>query len=278
MKTRFSVSFHVLFAAVPVLLSAVAGAATLDDSLFSGDHVLSVGAVRQSVDARLAATNPDFRPVELTLRDLGVGNRDYSYYVDYRFRFRPRWAVFASAYSFGSGGGRNSTRDFNYDGVEFTAGTTLNASLDVDAYILDVMYRSYSSERVEVMLGAGLHALDLGTSIAGQVQVDDAGGEFRQTGSTLLAPVPNIRGTVDWVLTETLGVNLVAGWLSANVDSYDGAFVYAHLKGSYRVTDKLGISLGYQVTDIDLTEARRFSDLSFDLQLDGPTLAISYRF
>jgi len=171
MKTRFSVSFHVLFAAVPVLLSAVAGAATLDDSLFSGDHVLSVGAVRQSVDARLAATNPDFRPVGLTLRDLGVSNRDYSYYVDYRFRFRPRWAVFASAYSFGSSGGRNSTRDFNYD----------------------------------------------------------------------------------------------------------GAFVYAHLKGSYRVTDKPGISLGYQVTDIDLTEARRFSDLSFDLQLDGPTLAISYR-
>jgi hypothetical protein len=258
--------------------SAVAAESAMDDSLFRSQHVLYAGIAQQSLEARIGANAQNFDPVEITLNDLGVDDRDYSYYLEYRYRFKPRWALAAGAYSFGGSGGRTSSRTFNYDGVEFTAGSQINASLGIDAYIVDLMYRVYDNDRVEVMLGGGVHALDLDVSIGGQVQVNDTSGEFRQSGSTLLAPVPNLRGTVDWAISDRIEVTFIGGWLSANVDDYEGAFLYGHLRGVYRIGENLGVALGYQVTDVDITENRARGDLSYDLMLDGPTLTIGYSF
>lgn len=265
-------------AAVTVNIAAVAAESALEDSLFGRKHVLYLGAARQSLDARIAATTPEFDPVELRIEDLGVDDRDSSYYLEYRYRFKPRWALAAGAYSFGGSGGKTSSRTFNYDGVEFTAGAELNASFGVDAYIVDLMYRAYSNDRVEVMLGGGIHALDLDASIGGRVQIDETSSEFRQAGSTLLAPVPNLRGTVDWAISDRFEVNFVGGWLSANVQDYEGAFAYAHLRGVYRIGENFGVALGYQVTDVDITQSRQRGELSYDLMLDGPTFTLSYSF
>lgn len=247
-------------------------------AMFDSRHVISGGVAIQSTQATISATSELFDPVSLSLDDLGVEERDESYYLEYRYRFKPKWSVLAGAYSFSGSGGQTAERDFNYDGVEFTAGTEVQANLDVDAYILDVLYRVYANDDMEIHLGGGIHSLDLGVEIGGQVRINETTGEFRQSGTTLLAPVPNLRGAVSWALTDRFGLNFVGGWLSAKVDDYDGRFLYGHVRGIYRMTDSLGVSLGYQFTDIDITQTRAQSEVSFDVTLDGPTLTLQYSF
>ncbi|MDP5072248.1 MAG: hypothetical protein NWQ45_15225 [Congregibacter sp.] len=241
-------------------------------------HMISIGATRQATDITLSATSENFEPSPLTLDDLGVEKRDTSYFIDYRYRITPRWSVFAGAYSFSGAGETINSRDFNFDGVDFTADTQLRADLDIDAYMLDILYSVHRSEKVEVLLGAGLHALDFGVALAGNLQIGDEALSAQTAAANLLAPVPNLRGSATWQLSDRFELNLVGGWLSANVGDYDGNFVYAHLRGFYRFGEHFGASLGYQLTDIDITQTRERSTIDINAQLDGPSLTLTYGF
>jgi hypothetical protein len=241
-------------------------------------HLLSAGGTRQQTDATIRATAEGFNPAEVGLDDLGVDERDTSYYLEYRYRFSDNWSLLAGGYSYAGSGGRSVERDFNYDGVEFTAGTEIRAEFDIDAYIIDVMYKLYGSDDFELLVGGGLHALDLGASIAGNVRINDFESQFRESGTTLLAPVPNLRVAASWAPTQRLGFTFVGGWLSANVDNYEGAFTYGHLRALLRLGKASAVGLGYQVTDVDITETRARSELNFNVRLAGPTLSFSYAF
>jgi hypothetical protein len=272
-----------LYAALLLLaLSAQSGAddaaSPVGNSILRERHVLSVGIADQRVDARIRATADGFDPIGLDIQDLGVDNNDTSYYVDYRYRFKPRWAVIGGVYSFNGAGGRASRRDFNFDGAEYEAGAAIRADFDIDAYIVDVIYTVHRSESVEFAVGGGLHALDLGASISAEVRLDDESVRGSASGATLLAPVPNLRASAIWAVSERFTLHAVAGWLSANIDEYSGDFIYGHLRAMYQFSDSFGIALGYQRTEVNVTQERERSELSFDAELYGPTLTLTYSF
>ncbi|WOJ92671.1 outer membrane beta-barrel protein [Congregibacter variabilis] len=246
--------------------------------LFNKKHMLSVGMTRQSTNSSVSATSEGFDPVVIDLNGLDIGERDYSYFVDYRYRLKPKWSIFAGTFQFLGSGKKFTERDLNYDGVEFTTGSDLRSELNIDIYILDVLYTVHRSENVEVMLGGGVHAFDLGVGFSGSVRINDQSSEVRRASSTLLAPVPNLRAAATWSLTDSFGFSLVAGWLSADVDEYSGDFSYGHLRAHYQISDRFGASLGYQITDIDITQARSRGELSFNTELDGPSLTATYSF
>ncbi len=258
--------------------SVAAQAASLENSVYTNKHMITLGAAQQTADATISATPTGSKPFKLSLKDLAIDDQDESFFLEYTYRFKPDWALVAGTYQFAGSGGRTTSRDFEYDGIQFTTGSTINASLKVDAYIVDVLYRAYNTDRFEVMVGGGVHALDLGAEIRGQVRINDLESQFRESRSTLLAPVPNLRLMSLWALSDKIVLRLNAGWLSAKVDEYDGSFAYVHLRGAYQFNDRFGVSLGYQYTDIDITQERSRSTLAFDVGLDGPTLTMTYGF
>ncbi|WP_008293121.1 outer membrane beta-barrel protein [Congregibacter litoralis] len=245
---------------------------------FDDKHKLSIGATRQTTEITIAATTENFEPTPLTLDDLGVSNSDNSYFIDYRYKFSERWSLFAGAYSFSGSGENVWSRDFNFDGTEFTANTRVRADLEIDTYMVDLLYTVHRSDNVQVLLGAGFHALDFGIGLRGRLEINGESAEVATAGTTLLAPVPNVRGSASWALNDRIYVSLVGGWLSANVDEYEGDFVYAHLRGFYRIGEKFGVSLGYQSTDIDIKRVRATDTVDLNAQLDGPTVTLTYSF
>ncbi|WP_439102799.1 outer membrane beta-barrel protein [Congregibacter sp.] len=271
----------VLFAAGSILFVGITHAQEGTDfgsRVFDTKHKLSIGATRQTTDLIIAATNENFEPTPLTLDDLGVSNTDTSYFIDYRYKFAKRWSLFLGAYSFTGSGENVWSRDFNFDGTEFSADTRVRADLDVDTYMVDVLYTVHRSDNVQVLLGAGLHALDFGVGLSGRLEINEVVDEATTAGTTLLAPVPNVRGSASWAVNDRIYFSLVGGWLSANVDEYEGDFTYAHLRGFYRIGEKLGVSLGYQSTDIDIQRIRPTNTIDINAQLDGPTFTLTYTF
>ena len=250
----------------------------LPGTVFDKRHLFSLGAAHQTASATLSATARGDDVFQLSLRDLDIGDEDQTYFLEYTYRFAPRWALVAGSFTFSGSGSRVTDRDFVFDGTAFTVGSTIQTALDIDAYIASLMYRVHRSERFELFAGGGIHALDLGAGISGQVRVNESASEFRTASSSLLAPVPNLRAMAVWSLTDTLGLRLNAGWLSANVDEYEGAFTYAHLRMLWAVGKNVGVSLGYQFTDVDIERVTDRAAIAFDVALDGPTLTLNYGF
>jgi hypothetical protein len=278
MARRVTRGGAVLFAAMAAAPGIAQDVSPMPGTVYDKRHLFSLGAAHQSANATISATARGDSVFKLSLRDLAIDNEDQTYYLEYTYRFRPRWALVAGTYSFSGAGSRITDRDFVYDGTEFSVGSTIQTGLDIDAYIASIVYRVHHSERFELFAGGGIHALDLAAGIRGQVRINESGSEFRTAGSSVLAPVPNLRAMAVWSLTDRLGLRANAGWLSANVDEYEGAFTYAHLRLLYAVGKNFGVSLGYQFTDVDIERVRDSGSIAFDVALDGPTLTLNYGF
>lgn len=276
--TAASAALLLTFSVASVATHAQSGSSADASRVFDKKHLLSVGMTRQETSTSVSATSENFNPITVDLDGLALGERDYSYFIDYHYRLKPRWSIFAGTFQYSDSGRSITEREFNFDGVEFTTGSEIRSEVNIDVYMLDLLYTVHRSNNVEVMLGGGLHAFDLGVGFAGNVSINDQSSEFRTANSSLLAPVPNLRGAATWTLNERFGFSLIAGWLSANVDEYSGDFMYAHLRANYQFGDRFGAALGYQFTDIDITQDRSRSELSFDAELEGPSFTVTYSF
>ena len=242
-------------------------------------HEFSIGATRQVTKSSTLSSSPSLPEVGISLKDFDIEDDDDSWYLQYNWRFAKRWMLGAFAYQYQDTGRTALTRDFNYDGVEFTAGALVDSTLKIDTYAVDVLYAIHQGERSELLVGGGVHALDLSVSFAGLLIAGDTSERFTASSESLLAPVPNQRLYGSYAFTDRLGADITAGWLSADVDEYDGSFAYLHTRLRYRVGERSALSLGYQFTSIDITQ-RPGPDRKrrFDADMHGPSLQYSVAF
>ena len=245
---------------------------------FDSDFALGFGAAYQDADAKLGASVANLPEITVDLEDLGMDTEDWSWALEGRWRFKPKWMLVGLAYTFSQDGSRSVERDFNFDGKEFKAGASVDTELEVDTYILDVMYSVFRNDKTEILLGGGIHAIDLEASISGRAFVGEAERERATGTSEILAPLPNIRAQMYYAITDRWGFRAALGWLSANYDQYDGSFVYFHPRIGYAFTERWAAVLGYQWVDIDLTREQSNREAEFKVDFEGPTLFFNYRF
>ncbi|MEQ8262849.1 hypothetical protein [Pseudohaliea sp.] len=260
-------------------LFASAATAAAESPYPRGTHEFMIGATRQSAESRVLASVAQLPPSEIKLEDLNVDGDHDSWFAEYSWRFRERWQLNAFAYQYQDSGRVGATKDFNYDGVEFTAGALVDSTLQIDTYALDVLYAVHQSPRAELQVGGGIHTLKLGATFEGLVTAGNETTTFATASDELLAPVPNFRARGSYSFNDRFGADLTVGWLSANVDDYDGSFAYAHARLRCRLGESSSVSLGYQATAVDISRKPGGGrEQRFDAELYGPSLQLNWAF
>ncbi|MBL3826536.1 MULTISPECIES: hypothetical protein [unclassified Marinobacter] len=241
-------------------------------------HEFILGIYEQSADIAVAAALRG-RPLGgISLDDLGVDDTYVSGLFGYRWRFTPRWTLVANAYINRVSGERVVNETFEYDGETYEAGASLNSQFSADIYMLDVMYSVLQTDRFELQLGGGLHAFELGVSFDATVTLNDDSLRVTSSKNDLLAPLPNLRMQILYALSDRWTAYFNSGWLSLNVDDYDGRYRFASVSTDYRFANRFGIGVGYQYTSMDVKHQSDNTRESYDVQYDGPTLYITYGF
>ena len=162
--------------------------------------------------------------------------------------------------------------------MEFEAGANLDTKLDVDTYMIEVMYNVYKTDRAEILLGGGLHMFDFSASLESTILVGDQERTVSEASDDILAPLPNLRAQGFYALSPKWGLAVTLGWLSAKYEHYDGSFAYIHARTMYRFTESFGVGVGYQFIDVDVSEDRDRGEIGFDIQFDGPAVYLAYSF
>jgi hypothetical protein len=251
-----------------------AQASSLDDT-----HTFHLGAYQQDIDVVGAAGRDGNPGIELDFsRALGVDDTTTTPFFEYRWRFTERWSLQAHYSQLDSSGSREAQRNFSWNGQEFEVGTKVKTEFELDTLLLGVNYAFVRTDSYEFGLGAGLHAFDIGTELSAAAQLNDLEGEVQSSSSDLLAPLPNVRAFGTLMITPRWELSASAGWLSLSVDDYDGDYLYFNVLTEYRVTDNFGIGLSYQLSDLDITKESGNKSASFEVELSGPSLFLSYGF
>jgi len=272
-----------LFIALMLPVSmALAESEGVEHPYLARKHVFMAGGYWQDVDAEIRETRDPLPRVDLNLATLGVDEKDTTWYMEYRYRFSDRWSLVASGQRYTSSGEIGLTRDINFGGVPFQAGTSLKTRLRVDTYFLDFMYHAYKSSRAELAFGGGLHTFNFDASLYGGASLEnrfvERSRELIASNEDFLAPLPNLRMQAFYGITDRWAIMGNLGWMSANVDEWDGSFTYIHLRTHFRLGQHVGLALGYQFTDVDVTRERSRASSEYDIEFNGPSAMITVSF
>ena len=245
---------------------------------------VTVGGYYLDAEATVATQSSVFnqRKFEIDLDDLGLETDVNTYWIDAKWKPFKRWSFLLEYFSYNETASRRSQLSDSY---EFTfrnkvfkgkadSNTDLYSQFEVDIYSLSAVYRLFDSQQAAIDIGVGVHAMDIGLSLSGRADIyinnsvllDKATTESE----TLLAPLPNILIYGAYAFNKQWAVNGRIGWLSMNYDEYSGELLRANTAIEYRPIKNLGLGIGYNFSELDVTRDQLLHSERFDLNFSGP--------
>ena len=239
-----------------------------------------LGVLYNKADADITVSVAPLPPTPVSLDFLGIDDTGVRPWAALRWRFGEKWALNFSYDRYDESGGNISTEPFNFDGVLYPVGASLDTELRADAYVMDVSYAIWKKSNYEAGLGLGLHAFDFKAGIDAFLEVDDVVIiDYEDQSDDLIAPVPNLRLFGTYAFNPKVSVTVNAGWLSLTYEDYDGSFWYFAPTLDYRFGENFGAGIGYKYTDIDLEHDSGGGDFEeYNMEFNGATAYISYSF
>lgn len=226
------------------------------------------------------------RKFSIDLEDLGLETDVSTYWIDAKWKPFQRWSFMAEYFSYSESASRNSQfsgdYEFTFNDKVFAGEAGINSRLDsefdVDIYSLSVAYRLLDSQKAAIDLGLGVHAMDISLTLTGQadVYINDTvlADEATTENESLLAPLPNIMLYGTYAFNNQWAVNGRVGWLSMNYDEYSGDLLRANTSLEYRPIKHLGLGIGYNFSELNVTRDQRLHSETFELDFSGPLFYI----
>jgi hypothetical protein len=271
-----------VFAAVLLLLPGASLPALAEEALnpVLDDRLkFRLGALHNDIEGTVTVLRQPLPETPIDIEEVGLDTTQTSPWGSIRWRFGERWALNFHYDRFEQNGTAILETGFNFDGVVYPAGSTIDSRLRADAYILDVSYALRKQRNYELGLGLGVHAFDLDMGIGGTIINGDESLELESAEEEVLVPLPNLRIFGTYAFNEKLSFSGTAGWLSMSYEDYDGNFLYVRGLLEYQLTTRWGIGAGYQYTDVDVEHDRNNGDFDeYDFDLSGIQGYISYSF
>jgi hypothetical protein len=195
--------------------------------------------------------------------------------INFRWRFGKKWSFWGQYWDTSTHGGFVLTEDTTWKGVTFKEGTFANTGIDLK--VVRVFFgREFSvSPKHEFGLGLGLHWMELGSFLEGEVIIDENTTDFQRVKVGTEFPLPNIGGwymyswSPKWIFQSRLD------WLSASIGDYSGSQWDIQAGVNYQMFKTIGIGLYYKAYLLDVDVDR--SDFRGKVEMDqyGPLLTLT---
>lgn len=238
-----------------------------------------LGASYLDLDGKFSSTLKGQSMDKLETDALDLDDADTQPYFGARWRFTDRWRLTFDYLGLDTEG--RVQRDFDrliFGTIDVSGFLAVETSLKTDFYITQIGYSFLKNERAELGIGAGLHVVNLDTSLKVSAAVNNASGSVQSDTADWTAPLPDIIGFGTYAFTPKLSIEGGIAWFGLNYDDYSGDLVSASAAVEYRLTDHWGVGLGYTYIDMDLDVERSSREDNYNLEYQGPVLYVSAGF
>ena len=181
----------------------------------------------------------------------GLNDRPELFMVEVGWRFSPQWELALQHFESERSASRTLNDSVEWQDLVFDVGVRLEA--ETSAKITRLFFARQFSHKGphNLRLGAGLHWLSLGASLAGEATLDDLSREFRRSIVKTNLPMPNIGAWYRYSHSRSWMFSARVDWLSASVDKYKGGIWNAAAGVNYSPWDRFGLGVSYQFFELD---------------------------
>lgn len=209
--------------------------------------------------------------VDVNFEDaLGLEERKWIGEAAMYWRISERWRVDVDYFNLDRSASRALATDISWGDQTFTAGTTVNSSVQISDLRAALGYSFFRRPDKELGAGIGLHTLKFRASI------DAAGIGGRTESATAPLPTFAIYGT--FALTDTWALALRTDWLSLDYDKYSGSVRSSAIDVVYQPYKNIAFGVGMHSLSLRLDVDNPNSKFQARVNLQGPAAFVSVSF
>jgi len=184
--------------------------------------------------------------------EFGLNRSDETFAIDFGWRFGKKWSL--QTQYFESSGSRSAVldEDIEWNDVIFDQGSAAVAGQDFSVLRVFFGRQFATSEQHDFGIGAGLHWLEIGAFMQGEIIVNGAPNEFRRESVQAEFPLPNVGVWYRYSLSPKWAFRIRYDYLNVDIDDYDGSLVNGSLGFNYQLFEHFGLGLNYNVFELDL--------------------------
>jgi hypothetical protein len=192
-------------------------------------------------------------------KDGGLKSSDEVLSLNFGWRFGEKWQLGSQYFKSSSSSGALLDEDVKWGDVIFGEGTAVSVGQDFALVRLFFARRLESrNEQHEFGFGVGIHWLEIGAFIEGNIIIGGTGDAFRRESVRAQAPLPNIGAWYTYSMSPRWAFKGRLDWLSASIGDYSGTMTNVAIGLNFQAFENFGVDLYYN--DFTLNVGVKTSD------------------
>ena len=183
-------------------------------------------------------------------QNLGISSSDETMAINFGWRFRDNWLLSTQYFSSDNTSTAILSEDVEWADDVFIQGSSVLAGQEFSIIRAFVAYEFRNDGNQVFGIGGGLHRLEIGASIAGDI-ITPTGNVTGVRAVDADGILPNIGAWYIYSLTERLALSARLDWIGASIDEYDGRLVNASVGANYQFFEHFGVGLSYNHLELD---------------------------
>lgn len=204
---------------------------------------------RLGVDGVISGINDDFE----FKRVAGLKEGDETFSADFGWRFGKKWSLLMQYFKSTGSAGAVLTEDIEWKDVVFAQGSS--AVVGQEFSVTRVFFGREFDSRLRHDFGAGLgfHILKFRAFIDGEIIVAGGPNALHADSVSHNQPLPNIGIWYKYSMSPRWVFRSRFDWLDASFDKYDGSLINFSIGVNYKMSEKFGVGLNYNIVELDAT-------------------------
>jgi len=208
-------------------------------------------------------------------KDLGFNAEVGTFLANLQWRISSRSRFTFSFYQIDRSALHTLDKDIVFGDNTYPANSMVNSYFNTAIYQFSYGYALLSKPKFELGLLVGAHVVGSNAEIS---LVVNSAGSAVSNNFGITAPIPDIGIWGGYAFSNRFAINFDVDFLSLTVGSKSGRLLSTNLIFTYRIVDKLDLSLGYTGLDFRVDAVKENLTGVFKWGYNGPALAANFSF
>ena len=201
-----------------------------------------------------------------------------TFFFNAEWRFAKKWKLSGEYFGVNNGNRITLDQDIEFENITFEKGSSIRAGIEFNLFRIFVGRYLLSREKHLLGVGLGVHAMNIGAFVEGEVlnSVNDL--EFRRSRVSALVPLPNIGGWYMWGPHPRWVFGARVDWFGLSIDEYSGGLWNIAPQVKFRILRNLGVGVDYRFFLVNAKVDQNNWKGKFNMDFTGPLFKIYANF
>ena len=205
-------------------------------------------------------------------------DNEATFFFNGEWRWNKKWRLTGEYFGVNNAARATLEKDIVLEDITFEEGTFVRGGVEFAVFRVFVGRTISSGPKHSLGAGLGVHTMNIGAFIEGEVKTDLGDKEFRSPSTKFLIPLPNIGGWYHWAPTPKWAFVARLDWFGITIDQYSGGLWNQAPGVKYQIIKNLGIGLDYRVFFLNARVNEEIWDGTFDMNFAGPLITLHGNF